>query len=190
MGIYKHIRDLWKNPSENLGELYKQRLVQYRTEPVTLRIDRPTRLDKARSQGYKAKQGFVLVRQRVSRGGRMRAKIRKGRRSKAMRRKKILSMNYQQVAEQRANKMYTNCEVLNSYYVGEDGLHYWYEVILIEKNHPNVLADPQLRNVANQTGRAFRGLTSAGRKARGLRNKGKGAEKIRPSLRSHLRTGN
>jgi len=190
MGVYQKIREAWKKPSKNLGEIYRKRLIEFRKEPVTIKINRPTRLDRARSLGYKAKQGFILVRQRLSRGGRMREQIRKGRRSKARRRKKILSMNYQQVAEQRAAKKYKNCEVLNSYFVGMDGVNIWYEVIMIDRMHPNILKDKQLQNLAFKQGRAFKGLTSAGRKARGLRHKGKGAEKIRPSLRAKKRQGN
>ena len=93
MGIYKYIKQLWKNPKKNNPELWKKRLIQWRREPVTIRIDKPTRLDKARELGYKAIKGFVIVRQRVNKGGRMRPKIRKARRPKAMRRKKIVAKN-------------------------------------------------------------------------------------------------
>ena len=49
--------------------------------------------------------------------------------------------------------------------------------------------DKGLMNLANQRGRVYRGLTSAGRKSRGLRGKGKGFEKMRPSRRAHNRVG-
>ena len=109
----------------------------------------------------------------------MRPKPAGGRRPKTSRRSKVVNKSYQWIAEERAVKKYTNCEVLNSYYVGEDGKHYWYEVIMIDKNHPNIKRDPNLRRIAKQTSRVHRGLTSAAKKTRGLRNKGKGAEKIR-----------
>ena len=78
---------------------------------------------------------------------------------------------------------------MNSYYVAQDGNHYWYEIILVDRKHPVVLADKKLSWIAaaNKKGRAARGITSAGRKARGLRHKGKGAEKARPSSRANLR---
>ena len=179
--MYKYIRNTWKKPRKNLGELWSKRLIEWRKEPTTIRIERPTRLDRARSIGYKSKQGFIIVRQRISRGGRQRPQIRKGRRSKHYGRKKIVDKNYQQVAEERASKKYPNCEVLNSYYVGEDGLHFWYEVILVDRAHPQILADKNIAWIYAKKGRAQRGLTSAGRKSRGLRHKGKGAEKLRPS---------
>ncbi|MFH1589598.1 MAG: 50S ribosomal protein L15e [archaeon] len=187
MGLYKYIREAWKRPKDSLKELSRERLIAWRQEPVTVRIERPTRLDKARSLGYKAKQGIIVVRQRVNRGGRQREQFKSGRRSKHMRRKKIVAKNYQQVAEERANKKYVNCEVLNSYKVAQDGIYAWYEIILVDRFHPQILSDKQLKWVTFNQGRVNRGLTSAGRKSRGLRNKGIGAEKIRPSLRAQGR---
>ena len=188
MGMYQYIREAWKQPSDDLKNILRQRLIEWRREDSTVRIERPTRLDRARSLGYRAKQGFVLIRQKVPRGGRQREKIRKGRRSKHFGRRKNVDKNYQQVAEERAVKKYPNCEVLNSYYVAEDGTHFWYEVILVDKAHPQVLADKNLNWIAmpQHTRRVFRGLTSSARKSRGLRNKGKGAEKARPSRTANI----
>jgi large subunit ribosomal protein L15e len=192
MGLYKYIRDAWSGDRSSIKEIQSQRLIAWRKEPVTIRIDHPTRLDRARSLGFKAKPGFILVRQRIDRGGRMRPTIRKGRRSAHKRQKMVLSMNYQQIAEVRAVKSFTNCEVLNSYEVGKDGTHYWYEIIMVDKMHPAILADKNIAWIANpaNTRRAFRGLTSSAKRARGLNNKGKGSEKIRPSLRANSRRGN
>ncbi len=189
MGYQKYIKNLWKKPKENLGDLWMQRLISWRREPVTVRIERPTRIDRARSLGYKAKQGVFVVRQRVIRGGRMRPNITGGRRPKHNRQRMILEKNYQQISEERAVKNYPNCEVLNSYYVAHDGDYYWYEIIMVDRTHPSVLADEQLSWVADHQhkGRVFRGLTSAGRRSRSLMRKGYGAEKARPSLRANLR---
>ncbi len=187
MGLYKHLRELWKKPKENLGKRYQELLVQLRKEPATLRVERPTRLDRARSLGYKAKQGIFVVRQRVIRGGRMREQIRKGRRPRARRRVKIVNLSYQTVAEARVQRKYPNAEVLNSYLLAEDGRHAWYEIIMVDKSHPSILKDKDLKWIAEpqHTRRVFRGLTSSGKKSRGLTKKGRGAEKIRPSLRSN-----
>jgi large subunit ribosomal protein L15e len=189
MGIYKYIQNLWKKPKENMPELWKARLIKWRREPVSVRIEKPTRIDKARTLGYKALQGFIIVRQRVNRGGRKRAQIKKGRRPKNTRRKKIVAKNYRRIAEERANRKYPNCEVLNSYWVAEDGMHAWYEIILVDPQHPVIKSRKDLKwiNEPQHRGRVYRGLTSAGRKSRGLRNKGKGAEKARPSLRANKR---
>lgn len=182
MAMYSYIRKAWKRPKEN-KELWTSRLIKWRKEPVTVRVERPTRLDRARNLGYKAKEGFVIVRQRVSRGGRKREMIKAGRRPKHNRALKILNINYQQVAEQRANAKYKNCEVLNSYYVAKDGQNYWYEIILVDTANPNIVKDKDINWICSnkQKGRVLRGLTSSGRKGRGLRHKGTGAEKVRSS---------
>jgi large subunit ribosomal protein L15e len=188
MGLYQKIRNTWNEKTPEFSEMHRKRLVQWRSEPVTIRVDHPTRLDRARSLGYKAKQGYLVVRQRVNRGGHTRPDIKGGRRTKHARQSKILAKNYQQIAEEKVNRAYKNCEVLNSYYAGEDGQCFWYEVILVDRAHPNIMNDPQLKNLGR--GRVYRGLTSAGRRSRGLRNKGLGAEKMRPSHRAKGRKAN
>ncbi|MFC1723082.1 50S ribosomal protein L15e [Nanoarchaeota archaeon] len=189
MGYLKYMRDIWKNPKKNNPEMWRERLIKWRREPVTVRLERPTRIDRARSLGYRAKPGIIVVRQRVSRGGRKREQWAGGRRTKAQRRMKIVAKNYRRICEERVNKKYPNCEVLNSYWVAKDGRFYWYEVILVDRDHPQILKDKQLRFVTKPAnrGRVYRGLTSAGRKSRGLMHKGKGAEKVRPSMRANKR---
>jgi large subunit ribosomal protein L15e len=186
MGLYKHLKELWKKPKENLGPLMQERLIKWRKEPSTIRIERPTRLDRARNLGYRAKEGIIVVRQRIPRGGKRRPKFGK-RRPKRSGQKLILGKSYQAMAETRAAKKYTNLEVLNSYPVAKDGKYSWYEIIMIDWSKPTIIKDPKLKWVLGQSGRAFRGLTSAGRKSRGLRNKGKGAEKLRPSRSANVR---
>ena len=185
MSLYKHLRETWQNNRDNLQREYT---LAWRQEPATVRVDKPTRLDRARSLGYKAKQGFLIVRQRVDSGGRMRPTIRSGRRSKNFRQFKILDLNYQAISERRAIANYPNCEVLGSYEVGTDHKHFWFEVILVDRSHPAVLADRNAAGIAKQHGRAHRGLTSANRKSRGLRYKGKGAEGKRETKTTHRKT--
>ena len=185
MGIQKYIKALWKNPKKNMGEAYHQHLIQWRKEGATVRVEHPLRIDRARELGYKAKQGFFVVRQRVSRGGSLNKKAAGGRRSRNFSRNLVLHINGQALAERRANRKYKNCEVLNSYWVGEDGTHKWYEVIMVDRTHPNIFKDKSLNWISLDRGRTFRGKTSANRKSRGLRKKGVGTEKVRPSLRSN-----
>ncbi|MFH1849267.1 MAG: 50S ribosomal protein L15e [archaeon] len=163
MGLYKYIRDLWKKPKDI--ELWKQRLVEWRREPSTVRVLRPTRIDRARSLGYRAKPGFIVVRQRVMRGGRKRETFKSGRRSKHRGMRKVITKNYRQVAEERTQKKFRNCEVLNSYWVAQDGKYYWFEVILLDRAHPAILADKQINWITQKKGRVFRGLTRAGKKS-------------------------
>lgn len=181
MGMYKYIREAWKKPKQTISESYRELLLQIRREPSTVRLERPTRLDRARSLGYRAKQGILVVRQRVQRGGRGKPLPAGGRRSKRYNKTLILKKNYQQVAEERASRKYPNCEILNSYFLMNDGKSEWYEIIMIDRDHPQVQADKNLAAIAEKHGRTHRGLTSAGRKSRGLRYKGFGSEKARPS---------
>jgi large subunit ribosomal protein L15e len=192
MGMYKYVRQLWKKPQEAMPELWRARLISWRRENSTVRLERPTRIDRARSLGYKAKEGFIVVRQRVMRGGHSRRSYLGGRKPKHSRKKMILGKNYQQIAEERANKHHINCEVLNSYWVAQDGKHYWYEVILVDPHNPNITSDNDIKWIAEpqHRHRVFRGLTASGKRGRGiLTNKGKGAEKLRPSSRAHGRRG-
>ncbi len=181
--MYAYIKKAWQQPKETLGDIWYQRLVQWRKEPPTIRIEYPTRLDRARALGYKAKPGYFIVRQRIERGTHTRERRFGGRVPRKSGKRMNLEQNYQWICEQRAARRYPNCEVLNSYWVAKDGVYYWYEVIMIDKAHPVILADKNMKWIAAPANRrrVFRGLTSAGRKARGLRNKGVGAEKARPS---------
>lgn len=192
MGMYKHIRNLWKSPKQNLKEVWQKRLMQFRREPVTVRVEKPTRLDRARSLGYKAKQGIIIVRQRVPRGGFKRPDIKGGKRPKASRQSMVGGKNYQRIAEERANKKYVNCEVMNSYLVAEDGKSQWYEIIMVDRDSPQVRADKDISWITTDKKhrRAYRGLTSSGRKGRGLRKKGIGSEKTRPSIAANKGRGN
>lgn len=192
-GIYHYIAEAWNKPDKSyVKTLQYERLIQWRREENYIRVDHPTRLDRARKLGYKAKQGYVVVRGRVRKGSMNKAKIRKGRRAKRKGMNKMtVKKNMQRIAEERASKKYPNLEVLNSYWVGGDGRHEWYEVILVDSHHPVIMSDPKINWICNaeHKGRAYRGLTSAGHKGRGLRRKGKGAEKVRPSLGAHDRQG-
>lgn len=190
MGYLKYVRDLWKQPKKTLGKAYHEKLIAWRKEDVTVRIQRPTRIDRARSVGYKAKQGIIIVRQRVLRGGHTRPDIKGGRRPSRNTQRKVVASSYQVIAEQRANTKYPNCEVAGSYLVGEDGQHKWYEIVLYDRDHPSIKADKRTKWAYDARGKAFRGTTSAGKKSRGLHNKGKGAEKLRPSKAAVLRRKN
>lgn len=187
--MYSYISDAWDRPEDSyVKALQWERLISWRREKNFSRIERPTRLDRARALGYKAKQGVIVVRGRVRKGGLQKRKIWKGRRAKREGMKKItMGKSIKRIAEERTAKRYPNMEVLNSYWVGEDGKHVWFETILVDKHHPSVMADKNLNWICGRAhkGRVYRGKTSAGRKGRGMRWKGKGAEKARPSVRAH-----
>ncbi|MEE3082506.1 MAG: 50S ribosomal protein L15e [Candidatus Thermoplasmatota archaeon] len=191
--LHHAARETWRRPKDALPYDYRRdRMAEWRRESVITRIEKPTRLDAARRMGYKAKQGVVMVRTRVRRGGLRKSKINMKRKPSKMGMLKItMAKSTKRIAEERVARKFPNLEVLNSYWVGEDGKNKFYEIILVDPSHPAIQADKQLGWVADRrhTGRVYRGKTSAGKRGRGLRRKGKGAEKIRPSLKAHQNRG-
>ena len=172
MGMYKYLTKMWRKPTKETKELRRTRLIEFRKQPSIVRVDKPTRIDKARRLGYKAKQGFVVVRAKIRKGGRHKIRPKKGRRPKRMGRARYYpKLSLQSIAEQRVARKYKNLEVLNSYYVGDDSVSEWYEVILVDPTHTSIYKDKDVRwIVAKQhTKRVYRGKTSASQKSRGLK---------------------
>ena len=166
----------------------RELLMAWRRTPAVTRLEHPWRRDRARSLGWRAKPGFLVARVRLRRGGQRKRAIIAGRRPK---RKGILRMtlakSLQRIAEERAQKHFPNLEFLNSYWVGEDGRHRFFEVLLVDPDHPVIRADPRISWIADPShkGRVYRGRTSAGQRGRGLRWKGMGAERMRPSRKAN-----
>jgi large subunit ribosomal protein L15e len=133
---------MWKENSDEL----KFKAVGWRSEPTIHRIERPSRLDRARRLGYKAKQGIVIVRARVGRGGMRKQRPVSGRRPKhlgVVRIKQGISMR--KVAERRVAEKFRNLEVIGSYFLHKDGMNIWYEVILADPSHPSISNDREMR---------------------------------------------
>jgi large subunit ribosomal protein L15e len=188
MGTYKEIRETFIQEYKDRAPQYKERIIKWNTESPIIRVDKPTNVARARSLGYKAKEGVVVVRVRVIGGKKKRPTVSGGRKPSKSGRYFSRRKSVQAIAEERASKKYTNCEVLNSYFVGEAGSNKFYEVILLEKNHPVILSDSQYRGIVAQDHRVVRGLTYAGRLHRGLSKKGYGTVKFRPSKRQNDRS--
>lgn len=167
MGYLKYLKEYWSSPEHDKME--KERLISWRKEPVILRIERPTRLDRAHSLGYKAKQGFVVARVRIGKGTSKREKTSGGRKPlHAGMTKTTPKMNLQHIAETRVARRFPNMEVLNSYYAAEDGKSKWFEVILVDPSHPCIKNDPKINWICDPANkrRVLRGLTSAGKSSR------------------------
>ncbi|MEM1514584.1 MAG: 50S ribosomal protein L15e [Candidatus Bathyarchaeia archaeon] len=155
---------VWRKPYESyIAEIMRQRVIGWRRELSIIRIEKPTRIDRARRLGYKDKPGFIVVRVRVKKSGFRKERPVSGRRPKAMGVTKYkLSKSLRLIAEERAARKFPNLEVLNSYWVWEDGRYKWFEVIMVDRRlQPDV-------PLGKGRGRVFRGLTSTGRRVRGL----------------------
>ena len=193
MGAYKYLEEIWKKKqSDLLRFVLRVRAWEYRQLPTIHKCSRPSRPDKARRLGYKRKQGFVVYRIRIRRGGRKRA-VRKGivygkpvnhgiRKLKAAR-------THRSVGEERVGAVCSNLRVLNSYWVGQDACFKFFEVIMVDPNHQAIRNDPKVNWICSSkhNHRECRGLTSVGKHSRGLNQKGHKAVKARPSVRSNMK---
>jgi len=134
MGMYKYVNRTWNEREKSEFERHiRQLTIKWRREPMVHRIESPTRLDRARALGYKAKQGYVVVRVRIRKGGARKPRPRSGRRPRALgvvRFTRGISLKH--IAEFRAKKKFPNLRVMNSYYVWEDGTSRWFETILCD----------------------------------------------------------
>ena len=64
IGAYKYVSELWrKKQSDVMRFLQRVRCWEYRQHPSIVRVTQPTRPDKARRLGYKAKQvrGYLML---------------------------------------------------------------------------------------------------------------------------------
>lgn len=189
--FYKNVSRFRKLNKQATKQLNRERLITWRKQQSIMTLERPTKLARARSLGYKPKQGIVLVRVRINRGGRRVIPPSNGRRSKRSGISRITpNQSRRVIAENRAARRFRNLQVLNSYLAVQDGKHLYFEVILVDPHHPVIRSDKNLNflspdptkpesNRARHKGRSLRGLSSAGKKSRGLRNKGKGSENFR-----------
>ena len=133
---------MWK---ENSTEL-RAKAVIWRKQNAVTRVDKPSRITRARRLGYKAKQGITVVRMRVGTGGMRKQRPRGGRRPKHLGVTRIkAAVSMKQVAERRVLERYPNMKLLGSYFLYKDGMHYWYEVILADPSHPRIVKDKELR---------------------------------------------
>src|ERR671913_1146228 len=111
--MYRQLASTWTKMWKTNSEELKSRAVGWRKELSIHRINKPSRLDRARKIGYKAKQGIVVVRARVGRGGMRKQRPVSGRRPKhlgVVRIKQGISMR--KVAERRVGEKFPNLEVL------------------------------------------------------------------------------
>ena len=162
-----------KKQSDVLRYLLRIRCWQYRQLAKVHRVPRSTRPDKARRLGYKNKQGFVIYRIAMRRGGRKRP-VPKGcpygkpKTSGAVKQQKPVR-NLQSIAEERVGRRVQGLRVLSSYWVGQDSTYKYFEVIMIDPFHKAIRRDPKINWMCRPVmkHRELRGLTTAGKSSRG-----------------------
>ena len=133
---------MWKDNSPEL----RSRAILWRKQNAATRVDKPSRLLRARRLGYKAKQGIIVIRMRVGTGGMRKQRPRGGRRPKHLGVTRIKADDsMKKVAQRRVLERYPNMKLLGSYFLYKDGMYYWYEVILADPSHPRIIKDKELR---------------------------------------------
>lgn len=183
MGAYKYMEEMWrKKQSDTMRFLLRVRAWEYRQLPRIYRCTSTSRPDKARRLGYKAKQGYVIFRVAVRRGGRKRLNSKGvvcGKPKHQGIKHLKFDRNLRSVAEERVGRKANNLRVLNSYWINQDATYKYFEVILVDPNHNAIRNDPKINWICQNTmkHREKRGLTSAGRQHRGLRARGHLANK-------------
>jgi len=211
-GAYKYLEELWKKKqSDAMRFLLRVRCWEYRQLKAITRLTRPTRPDKARRLGYRAKQGVVVYRIRIRRGGRKRyflldpcclfhlcdplMLILLSPNPKGIVYGKPVHQGITQlknnrslrgIAEERIGRAIPSLRVLNSYWVNQDSTYKFFEVILVDPQHNAIRGDARLNWLAQpqQKHRELRGLTRPGKKARGLATRGPRYGKRRPSVKA------
>merc|ERR1712045_233983 len=175
MGAYKYMTEMYrKKQSDVLRYLLRVRCWQYRQLTKVHRCPRSTRPDKARRLGYKNKQGFVIYRIAMRRGGRKRPVAKgcpygKPKTSGAVTQLKPVR-NLQSIAEERVGRRVQGLRVLSSYWVGQDSTYKYFEVIMIDPFHKAIRRDAKINWMCRPVmkHRELRGLTGAGKSSRGL----------------------
>ncbi len=113
--LYRQVGETWQKVFKDKSGDILQRAIELRRGPTMLRLERPSRIDKARMLGYKAKEGVVVVRIRVKAGGMRRPRPVSGRRPKHL---GVLRMKsdepVQKVAERRVREKHTNLKLLGA----------------------------------------------------------------------------
>ena len=189
---YSYVKETFEKHEKGYQTPHWYRGIEYRRGKSIQRIERPTKIHRARSLGYKAKQGYIVVRARIRKGGMHKVRPKRGRKPRAMGVNKYTTgKNLQWIAEERAQRKFPNMQVLNSYKIYSDGRHWYYEVLLVDPTHPVIKSDVNINWICESAHkkRVTRGLTSAGKKGRGLYRKGWGSEKNRPSIRANAGRG-
>merc|ERR1711959_551773 len=152
MGAYKYQNELWrKKQSDVMKYILRLRSWHFRQLPAIHRASRPSRPEKARLLGYKAKQGYVVYRVRVRRGCRKRLAPKGATYGKPVH-EGVNQLKFQRriqsVAEERVGKKLGSLRVLNSYWVGQDSTYKYFEVIMVDPNLKNVRRDGDLNWIA------------------------------------------
>ena len=81
---YKHVKETFEKHETGYKTPHWYRGIEFRKGRSIERIEKPTKIHRARTLGYKAKQGYVMVRARIRKGGMHKTRPKRGRKPRAM----------------------------------------------------------------------------------------------------------
>ncbi|MES1905760.1 MAG: 60S ribosomal protein L15 [Paramarteilia canceri] len=174
MGAASFQKMIWRNKqSEAVRYLQRLRTFELRQRENVHRVTKPSVPARAKSLGYKSKQGYVIYSIGVAKGTSKRDEkhgIIYGKIATQGIKKRRKALSHQAIAEQRIGRQFKSLRILNSYWVAEDGLKKYYEVICVDPMHNAIRNDTKINWICEGVSkhREMRGLTSATKKARGL----------------------
>ena len=190
MGSAGYISEVFKQKqTDAMRYILRIRAWEYRQLPKMVRLSHPSNPVKARALGYKAKQGYVVVRIRTRKHSMKRDAV-KGKLHRKPKNTGVYVKNdrsTQTIAETRVCKEHPNLRILGSYWVAEDGTYKFFEVLLADPFHNAIRNDGKMNWICEgkHKRKDAQGLTSSGRKSRGLRGRGVKYDKNRPSKRAN-----
>jgi large subunit ribosomal protein L15e len=133
MGAYSYMRKSFQDSFKSRSEQLRQRISLWRKQRTIERIKRSSDLPRARALGYKAKRGVYLARVRIRRGKRARDKPDQGRKPGRNVKRVAPGRSLDYYAQEKAAHRFPNLKATHAYWVGEDGVFKYFEVILHDK---------------------------------------------------------
>lgn len=133
MGAAKYIAKNERNVYLN-EKRRREILMELVKAPMIYRVDHPTRLFKARALGYKAKQGYFIVRIRISKGLTRRERPNHARHPSKAGIYFGYALSAKEIAKHRIQRKYPNADILGIYYLVENGNYKWFEAVLKDKS--------------------------------------------------------
>ncbi len=134
MGMAKYVRASFAQSAKERSESYTLRLRKWRKGPVVVRMEGPTNPIRARELGYKASKQFCIAVVRIRRGRHVRRQPDLGRKPGRNRKRVEPGRALIWYATNRAARKFTNLTPVNAYWVGEDGVYKYFEVIFRNDN--------------------------------------------------------
>ncbi|EPR78681.1 Ribosomal protein L15 [Spraguea lophii 42_110] len=174
MGYLQYLKEIRRDKQSSVMRyLLRVRCWEYRQNTAIHRASGPTYLDKARMLGYRNIPGMCIFRARVRRGARPKKVLKgntHGKPSKSGVYQRKPAKRLQAFAEIRVGRKCSNMRVFNSYWVGQDRVYKYFEVIMVDPYCDRIKNDKKINWLCKPVmkHREARGLTNGTKTSRGL----------------------